>query len=104
MDFSIISEQPSQLHQASQTLKFILAENGSLDEYPLAEFVSPLSPKNSNTLMDFIEKEYRIPQADQVILRSGDGKQLENSTNLREFFEKVYHHFVTLCPKISFRI
>lgn len=38
--------------------------------------------------MDFVEKEFGISKGHQLILRGEDGKQLEASMNLEEFFKK----------------
>jgi len=44
--------------------------------------------------MRFIEKEFGIPKANQVILRAEDGKQLEPHMNLSDFLEKDHTIYI----------
>jgi len=89
MDYSVIHDQSSQPLTSSRVINIILAENGSLSEYPSIKFVSPIGLKRASFLMDFVEKEFGISKGHQLILRGEDGKQLEASMNLEEFFKKV---------------
>jgi len=89
MDFSIINEFHSESTQSSKTISLIFPESGSLIEYPMIKFVSPLCLQKPITLMELVERKHGIPQVDQVILRATDGKQLESSMNLKDFFEHV---------------
>jgi len=70
-------------------INIILAENGSLYEFPLSKFVNDISLKRPNSLLDYIEKEFGIERANQVIFRGEDGKMLEPNMNLEDYFEKV---------------
>ena len=89
MDFFVVSQNSSQLFQAPKLISFVFPENGSLYEHQLSQFVSPVSLKEPSAIMKLIEQEHGIPMPDQIILRGNDGKQMETSTNLREYFEKV---------------
>ena len=89
MDFSVINEFPSQSSPGSKQITVILAENGSLYEYPYIKFVSPIGLKRGNFLTEFVEKEYGVSRANQFILRNDDGKQLDQNVTLEDFFRKV---------------
>lgn len=89
MDFSVINDFPSQSSPGSKQITVIHAENGSLYEYPYIKFVSPIGLKRGNYLTEFVEKEYGVSKANQFILRSDDGKLLDNNVTLEDFFRKV---------------
>jgi len=90
MDFSVINDFPLKGAPIPKVISIILAENGSLHHYPITKFLSSLDIKRAPFLTDFIEKEFGINQDDQLVLRSEDGKQLESSMNLEDFFQKVF--------------
>ena len=90
MEFSVINDALALSPSNSRIVNIILAENGSLYENPYIKFVSPIGVKRAPFLTDFIDKEYGIAKANQLILRSEDGKQLDPSASLEEFFQKVF--------------
>ena len=85
----MINELPPESTQSSKTISLIFPESGSLFEYPISKFVSPFCLQKPITLMELIERKHGIPQVDQVILREADGKQLESSMDLKDYFEHV---------------
>jgi hypothetical protein len=89
MEYSLINNLSSPAALASRGINIILTDDGSLHEYPYNKFVSPIGLKKAPFLIDFIEKEFGINKNNQLILRNEDGKQLESSMNLEEFFQKV---------------
>ena len=78
MEFSIIEKKKNKI-------SMIVAEQGSLHEYPLYKFFG----QSATYLQEFIEKQFNINKIDQIILREEDGKQLDANTRVDEFISNV---------------